>query len=168
MSGYEIPPNMTTYANQVFVLPYETEGPAHIIQIDPLINPDTIDYVHHFFVYSCLNTTGSAVNFLVNNPTNDKIVGTAGMKIFILIYWCGWCRLLWCIHTGISLLRISLTFLYFLGCNQQVFAWGLGGNSLYLPAEAGFLMNNSDNALRYLLVQIHYTNPNKIPGLKVW
>ena len=52
-------------------------------------------------------------------------------------------------------------------------AWAVGGNALYFPEEAGMPMSgNSD--LQYVVLQIHYNNPEKIAGyidssgIRVW
>eukprot|EP01112_Ceratiomyxa_fruticulosa_P014193 TRINITY_DN4047_c0_g1_i1.p1 TRINITY_DN4047_c0_g1~~TRINITY_DN4047_c0_g1_i1.p1 ORF type:complete len:590 (-),score=110.31 TRINITY_DN4047_c0_g1_i1:96-1865(-) len=51
------------------------------------------------------------------------------------------------------------------GCISELYAWAMGGNSLVLPPQAGFLMNNSEDGLQYIVVEVHYDNPDLLPGL---
>eukprot|EP01090_Pellita_catalonica_P016206 TRINITY_DN4582_c0_g2_i1.p1 TRINITY_DN4582_c0_g2~~TRINITY_DN4582_c0_g2_i1.p1 ORF type:complete len:195 (+),score=29.18 TRINITY_DN4582_c0_g2_i1:628-1212(+) len=47
-----------------------------------------------------------------------------------------------------------------MGCNDQIFGWAVGVGSLTLPEPAGFRMGPSPGAAKYVVVQMHYTNPN--------
>jgi len=51
------------------------------------------------------------------------------------------------------------------GCIAELFVWAYGGGSLILPPQAGFLMNNSENAAQYIVIEIHYDNPNRLSGV---
>eukprot|EP01113_Clastostelium_recurvatum_P047859 TRINITY_DN85_c0_g2_i1.p1 TRINITY_DN85_c0_g2~~TRINITY_DN85_c0_g2_i1.p1 ORF type:complete len:635 (-),score=137.14 TRINITY_DN85_c0_g2_i1:138-2042(-) len=51
------------------------------------------------------------------------------------------------------------------GCDLLVYGWGLGGNALILPKEAGIPLKDSPDAVRFLMLQIHYNNPTLISGV---
>eukprot|EP01113_Clastostelium_recurvatum_P046277 TRINITY_DN8086_c0_g2_i2.p1 TRINITY_DN8086_c0_g2~~TRINITY_DN8086_c0_g2_i2.p1 ORF type:complete len:423 (+),score=83.88 TRINITY_DN8086_c0_g2_i2:207-1475(+) len=67
MNNARIPAQVTTYMCHSFALPVSS-GPSHIIQIDPLVDPATKPYVHHFFIHSCKNVSGGYVQQYYNNP----------------------------------------------------------------------------------------------------
>jgi len=41
----------------------------------------------------------------------------------------------------------------------------MGGDPLIVPPVAGILMNDSDDGLRYVVLEVHYTNPNHLENL---
>jgi hypothetical protein len=47
-----------------------------------------------------------------------------------------------------------------------LYAWGVGGNSLILPPEAGYLIGakNDSSVIQYLLLEIHYNHPSASSG----
>jgi len=51
------------------------------------------------------------------------------------------------------------------GCYGVTYAWDMGGQSLILPKEAGFRMGASNDSIHWFILEIHYDNPNLIPGL---
>eukprot|EP01113_Clastostelium_recurvatum_P036458 TRINITY_DN519_c0_g1_i1.p1 TRINITY_DN519_c0_g1~~TRINITY_DN519_c0_g1_i1.p1 ORF type:complete len:607 (+),score=152.87 TRINITY_DN519_c0_g1_i1:1805-3625(+) len=123
LNNASLPAESTVYMTQGFVLPFEAEGPAHVIRIDPIIDKRNLNYVHHFFAYSC--STYEKIATYMTNPVQ---------------------------YGGV-------------GCDMLVYGWGVGGNSLILPQEAGILMNASVNGIKYLMLQIHYNNPTLVPGI---
>jgi len=52
------------------------------------------------------------------------------------------------------------------GCTQLLFAWAVGGGSLYVPEEAGFLMGTKDpHAATHVIVEVHYDNRKLTPNM---
>jgi len=50
-----------------------------------------------------------------------------------------------------------------LACTQMAYGWALGGSPVALPSVAGFPIGGTDS--RYIVVEIHVSNPNYTNGL---
>ncbi len=48
-------------------------------------------------------------------------------------------------------------------CGSLAFAWAMGGGPIVLPASAGLRLDV--NALRWLVLEIHYDNPGHVAGI---
>eukprot|EP01113_Clastostelium_recurvatum_P046275 TRINITY_DN8086_c0_g1_i1.p1 TRINITY_DN8086_c0_g1~~TRINITY_DN8086_c0_g1_i1.p1 ORF type:complete len:629 (+),score=126.46 TRINITY_DN8086_c0_g1_i1:96-1982(+) len=125
-----IPAQATTYMCRSFALPVSS-GPSHIIQIDPLVDPVTKPYVHHFFIHSCKNISGGYVQQYYSNPAVCSTpVGRPSS-----------------------------------GCTSELYAWAMGGGSLIVPQEAGYRMSNATDGISHIVIELHYSNPNRLPNL---
>jgi len=50
------------------------------------------------------------------------------------------------------------------GCSGLAYAWAVGGGPLVIPPEAGLRMGKQPGAIKYLVLEIHYNNPDVIQG----
>lgn len=48
-------------------------------------------------------------------------------------------------------------------CTAPIFGWGVGGNALVLPSQAGYRIGPSANVMRYFILEVHYNSP--VPSL---
>lgn len=48
-------------------------------------------------------------------------------------------------------------------CTAPIFGWGVGGNALSLPPEAGYRIGPSGDVMRYFILEVHYNSP--VPSL---
>jgi hypothetical protein len=46
----------------------------------------------------------------------------------------------------------------------QLSAWAMGGGSTVTPPDVGFSMGAKDNAIKYLILEVHYNNPDGVGG----
>eukprot|EP01090_Pellita_catalonica_P018511 TRINITY_DN6011_c0_g1_i1.p1 TRINITY_DN6011_c0_g1~~TRINITY_DN6011_c0_g1_i1.p1 ORF type:complete len:580 (-),score=77.66 TRINITY_DN6011_c0_g1_i1:95-1807(-) len=134
----EIPAEDTNYLCASFELPPVTED-HHIIQIDPLLDPNTVDYTHHMLVQICNSNTNSYWKYYNDNPGESCLEGG---------------------HSDSSTSSPEDS----MGCLDYLYVWAVGMGPLYIPKEAGYRMGPT--AARYVVIQFHYTNPELKTGIK--
>lgn len=50
-------------------------------------------------------------------------------------------------------------------CTEFYYGWGIGGKPYFFPSHMGSPFGESED--EYYLIQMHYDNPNRLPGLRV-
>jgi len=70
LGGFLVPAQKTTYVCSAHIIPLSPDAPDnHVIQIDPVIDPVSVEIAHHMIVHICDNNTeDSYVNTYFNNP----------------------------------------------------------------------------------------------------
>eukprot|EP01088_Endostelium_zonatum_P011575 TRINITY_DN25723_c0_g1_i1.p1 TRINITY_DN25723_c0_g1~~TRINITY_DN25723_c0_g1_i1.p1 ORF type:complete len:550 (+),score=106.64 TRINITY_DN25723_c0_g1_i1:65-1714(+) len=77
MPNVSVPSTVTNYLCASFELPYNPVADAHIIRIDPLIEPDNVDIAHHMLVFVCNVPSQSYLDFKKTPGTNCLSTGFA-------------------------------------------------------------------------------------------
>jgi hypothetical protein len=60
--------------------------------------------------------------------------------------------------------HFTLFYLLFLFTVLQLSAWAAGGGSTYTPPEAGFAMGPLSTSIQFIILEVHYNNPNGTGG----
>lgn len=70
LGGYQVPAQKTTYVCSAHIIPLpQNASDQHIIQVDPIIDENNVEFAHHMIVHICdNNTANSYVNTYFNNP----------------------------------------------------------------------------------------------------
>jgi len=127
MPNISIPATKTNYICYTVPIPLpDPNKQYHVIQIDPYVDPENVDIVHHILVHTCTLDV-PATDYLTPKNCNSPLGSGA--------------------------------------CYGILYVWAVGGNSLILPPLAGFRIGaNSTNATDYLIIELHYSNPERHSG----
>jgi len=53
----------------------------------------------------------------------------------------------------------------FSGCSSLLYAWAMGVGSMTLPAEAGYRMGYGKGTFQYIVIEMHFDNPDDFSGI---
>lgn len=138
--NYTIPAQRTTYSCQSFILPNDQK--RHVVAIEPVLHGPTKKYAHHALLHICEN------NPYFTNHLNPKKCSTDGSQEMDSA-------------EGASPLGISNS-----QCSSLMWVWATGGDTFVLPDNVGFPIGPNKADSVYVILEMHYDNPDHVEGLQ--
>ncbi|CAL8133761.1 unnamed protein product [Orchesella dallaii] len=136
----EMPSEDTTYWCSFKKAP-ELNSTHHIIAFEPILtNELAMNYTHHFIIYKCTPPKGqNEEDFFgphLNHPGENCYLPDDQQSL--PIKYC---------------------------MSQYVYVWSKGGKRMIFPEGVGYPFPEKVGESNYYLLEIHYDNPEKLPGL---
>ncbi|CAL8141888.1 unnamed protein product [Orchesella dallaii] len=137
---YLIPPKPTTYMCTLHRAPSHSTR-QHIVGFNSVLETDVErKHIHHFLLHRCSPPAGQDAASVF-----QRHVETRGEECYLLNQPAG---------------RIPTQY-----CREVVHVWAVGGKAVFFPDHVGLPL--ADPQHEYYLLQMHYDNPDLVPGIEV-